>query len=253
MTRARAQTQCTRHSYPVNQRLPSCTSPERRSAAWFEGTVIDSGEPGWVEQARAEFGGAGADVVLDNVGGLVGEACFAAIAPGGRFSADGTPSGQFAVVDTVEAQRLGVTVRAISDVQLGDGDRRRLTRQALAEAAAGRLRPVIGQTFPLAQAAAPMPPSRTGPYSARPCSCRDSRLSQPETRRGPWTGVCRGQARVRHCTPGSSSKCAPRSVVSTVRLVATAAAISRSCAPRFAPLRWTCASSRPSASAVERS
>jgi NADPH2:quinone reductase len=32
-------------------------------------------------------------------------------------------------------------------------DRRRLTEQALAEAVAGRIHPVIGQTFPLEQAA----------------------------------------------------------------------------------------------------
>jgi NADPH:quinone reductase len=38
-------------------------------------------------------------------------------------------------------------------VQLTDADVKRLTEQALAEAAAGRIKPVIGQTFPLARAA----------------------------------------------------------------------------------------------------
>lgn len=115
--------------------------------------VIDSESPDWVEQARLALGGEGADVILDNVGGRVGEAAFAAIARGGRFSGHGTPSGQFAAIDPSEAERRGVTVRGIGDVQLSDSDLTRLTEQALAEAAAGRLTPVIGQTFPLAGAA----------------------------------------------------------------------------------------------------
>lgn len=115
--------------------------------------VIDSEDPDWVQRARAVLGGDGADVILDNVGGRVGEAAFAAIAPGGRFSAHGTPSGQFASIDPGQAQRRGVTVRGITDVQLTDIDLKRLTEQALAEAAAGRITPVIGQTFPLTRAA----------------------------------------------------------------------------------------------------
>jgi NADPH2:quinone reductase len=44
---------------------------------------------------------------------------------------------------------------------------RELSADALREAAAGRLRSVIGQTFPLEQAAEAMPPSNTAPPSAR--------------------------------------------------------------------------------------
>ncbi|WP_219413034.1 zinc-binding dehydrogenase [Pseudonocardia nigra] len=115
--------------------------------------VIDSETPDWVGQARAALGGSGADVVLDNVGGQVGEAAFATLAPGGRFSAHGTPSGRFAEVDPAEAERRGITVRGIGDVQLDDTALMRLTAEALAEAAAGRVVPVIGQTFPLVKAA----------------------------------------------------------------------------------------------------
>lgn len=39
-------------------------------------------------------------------------------------------------------------------MQLTAAELQRLTEQALAEAATGRIRPVVGQTFPLAQAAA---------------------------------------------------------------------------------------------------
>jgi NADPH:quinone reductase len=115
--------------------------------------VIDSEAADWIAQARAALGGDGADVILDNIGGRVGEAAFELIAPGGRFSAHGTSSGRFAAIDEAEAARLGVTVRGIRDVQLPADELKRLTGQALAEAAAGRIKPVVGQTFPLARAA----------------------------------------------------------------------------------------------------
>ena len=38
-------------------------------------------------------------------------------------------------------------------MRLSDEDRRRLTQQALREAAAGRITPIIGQTFPLEKSA----------------------------------------------------------------------------------------------------
>jgi NADPH2:quinone reductase len=115
--------------------------------------LIDSEDSDWVEQARAALGGAGADAIIDNIGGSVGEAAFAAIAPGGRFSAHGSPSGRFAAIDPAEAERRGVTLRGIRDVHFSAAELKRLTEQALAEAAAGRIRPIIGQTFPLSEAA----------------------------------------------------------------------------------------------------
>ncbi|MET7651771.1 MULTISPECIES: zinc-binding dehydrogenase [unclassified Streptomyces] len=129
--------------------------------------VVDVSEADWVERARealtadvteaAEATGgreAAADVVLDGVGGELGLAAFPLTAVGGRFSAHGAPSGGFAEVDVAEAERRGVTLFGIGDVQFGQAEARRLTAQVLAEAAAGRLRPVIGARFPLEEAAA---------------------------------------------------------------------------------------------------
>lgn len=115
--------------------------------------VIDSEEAGWVERARAALGGAGADVILDNVGGDVGEAAFAAAAPGARFSAHGTPGGRFAAIDPAEAALGGIELRGIQHVQRPEADLARSAGEALALAAKGRFAPVIGQTFPLARAA----------------------------------------------------------------------------------------------------
>jgi NADPH2:quinone reductase len=110
--------------------------------------VVDTGRDDWVEQARALLGD-GADVVLDNVGGDLGTAAFALVRPGGRFSAHGTPSGRFAT-----AERTDVTVTGIEQVQLDPPTMRHYTEQALKQAAAGVLHPIIGQRFALADAAA---------------------------------------------------------------------------------------------------
>jgi NADPH2:quinone reductase len=92
-------------------------------------------------------------VVFDGVGGDVGHAAFGVTAHGGRFSAHGAPSGAFTVIDPHEAARRGLTVRGIEQVHLAPADLKRRAERALSEAAAGGIRPVIGQTFPLVRAA----------------------------------------------------------------------------------------------------
>lgn len=115
--------------------------------------VVDYTDPAWAARVRETTGGAGPDVVFDGAGGQIGLAAFEITAPGGRFSAHGTPSGAFAEIDPHEAEARGVTVRGIEQVQFAPADAKRLIERALSEAAAGRLRPVIGRTFPLERAA----------------------------------------------------------------------------------------------------
>jgi NADPH:quinone reductase len=117
--------------------------------------VVDYSQPDWQEQVRAATAGrAGADVVLDGAGGELGRTAFAVTAAGARFSAHGTASGSFAPIDADEAARRQITVFGIDQVQLDPATARRLVAKALVLVAAGRLRAVIGQTFPLEQAAA---------------------------------------------------------------------------------------------------
>ena len=116
-------------------------------------TIVDSDAPHWVLQACEVLGSGGATVILDNVGGALGETAFALIAPGGRFSAHGTPSGRFAVPDPAEVERLRVTMAGIGDLQPSIATRRQKTDELMALAAAGRVRNVVGQTFPLADPA----------------------------------------------------------------------------------------------------
>ncbi|MEU9105526.1 zinc-binding dehydrogenase [Streptomyces xanthophaeus] len=115
--------------------------------------VVDAARPDWVEQARGALGAAGADVVLDGVGGEVGLAAFPLVATGGRFSAHGAPTGGFAPVDPADAEARGIRLLGIADVQLTAAEHAALATRALRAAAEGVLRPVIGATFPVERAA----------------------------------------------------------------------------------------------------
>jgi NADPH:quinone reductase len=113
--------------------------------------AIDYSDPAWASWVLDLTGGHGADVVLDGAGGRLGEAAFGITAPGGRFSAHGAPAGRFASPDPAAVADRGITMYGIP--QYEPGERRRLVGAALGQAAAGRIRPVIGQTFPLERAA----------------------------------------------------------------------------------------------------
>jgi NADPH2:quinone reductase len=111
--------------------------------------TVDYSQDGWERQVRALAGEV--DVVFDGVGGDIGLAAFGLLRAGGRFCPFGMASGSFAPVTPDLAQASQVIVRrgaGASPDELAE-----LARTALAEAAAGRLRPVVGQEFELADAA----------------------------------------------------------------------------------------------------
>jgi NADPH2:quinone reductase len=116
------------------------------------GAVLDYSVSGWPDRVRSLTGGQGADVIFDGAGGKLGGAAFEVTATGGRFSAHGMLDGGFAAIDPATAQARGITVHGIGEYD--PAGFRRQAAAALADAAAGRIRPVIGQTFPLARAAA---------------------------------------------------------------------------------------------------
>lgn len=111
--------------------------------------AIDYLDRGWPRQVREAVGDV--DVVFDGVGGDIGLAAFGLLGAGGRFCPFGMASGSFAPVTPELAGERQVTVLAGAG---GSAEElMALVRTAMAEAAAGHLRPVIGQSFPLAQAA----------------------------------------------------------------------------------------------------
>ncbi|HEY2286543.1 MAG TPA: zinc-binding dehydrogenase [Streptosporangiaceae bacterium] len=113
--------------------------------------TVDYRQDGWERQVRDATGQV--DVVFDGVGGDIGLAAFGLLGAGGRFCPFGMASGSFTPVSPEQARAWRVSVRAGAGAANPE-ELAALARTALAEAAAGRLRPVIGQEFGLDEAAA---------------------------------------------------------------------------------------------------
>jgi NADPH2:quinone reductase len=111
--------------------------------------AVDYDAPGWAALVRAEAGGV--DVVFDGVGGAIAAEAFELLRAGGRMLSYGLASGSFARIPDDMAAARDVTL--LRGVPVGPAEAVELTRAALDEAAAGRLRPVIGQRFGLVDAA----------------------------------------------------------------------------------------------------
>jgi NADPH:quinone reductase len=111
--------------------------------------AVDYRRPGWDDEVRGALGGV--DVVFDGVGGEVARAAFGLLGEGGRLLSYGLASGTWAPVAEDEAAARGVTL--VPGLRGSPEDLRAATSRALAAAAAGRLRPVIGQRVPLDRAA----------------------------------------------------------------------------------------------------
>ncbi|MFF2556730.1 zinc-binding dehydrogenase [Nocardia sp. NPDC058058] len=114
--------------------------------------VVDYSRPDWVDQVREITGGVHA--VLDGAGGRIGGDSIAALVPGGRLLGYGNAAGGFAMVDAEAAAARDITVLTLFEITAATTDWIALHDRAQAEAAAGRLEVVIGQRFPLADAAA---------------------------------------------------------------------------------------------------
>jgi NADPH2:quinone reductase len=109
--------------------------------------VVDYGEPGWADAVRRRAGQV--DVVVDGVGGALGRESFGLVAEGGRYSnygmAGGAPSAAESTAD--------VTVIGMNQLATFVAGRRARQERILREAAEGRLRPIVGRSFPLSKAA----------------------------------------------------------------------------------------------------
>lgn len=115
--------------------------------------TVDYSQEGWQQRVREATAGAGADLVFDGAGGPLGVAAFEAVAKGGRFVTYGTSNGGFAEIDPqVAEQRQARVHNALEDGPRDPAGVRELLAQALALTAQGRIRPVIGATYPLERA-----------------------------------------------------------------------------------------------------
>ncbi|MCR3749601.1 NADPH2:quinone reductase [Lentzea californiensis] len=112
--------------------------------------AVDYSLDGWQHRVREATGGV--SLAFDGAGGPLGRAVFDTVADGGRFVTYGTSDG-FADIDPDLAASRQVHVDNV--LAAGPPDPatvRALLTDALTLTAQGRLRPVIGATYPLAEA-----------------------------------------------------------------------------------------------------
>ncbi|UZI30433.1 zinc-binding dehydrogenase [Streptomyces sp. VB1] len=133
-----------------------------RAEAEGAGLALDYTRPDWPRRAREHLEAAGlrATVVYDSVGGATARAAVDLLGPGGRhvvygWSGEGLPDGGPLTFTDEELAERGITSGSVLGPGMYEraGGLRALETRALAEAAAGRLRPAV-QRFPLAEAAA---------------------------------------------------------------------------------------------------
>ncbi|MFF1958194.1 zinc-binding dehydrogenase [Streptomyces sp. NPDC058220] len=131
-----------------------------RVAANGADLAVDYTLSDWPERVTAYLGDRGATVVFDSVGGPAGLAAVGLLAKGGKhlvfgWSGEGLHDGSPLTFTDEELTERGITSESVLGpvmLQKAGGDLRVLEERALAEAAAGRLRPAV-QRFPLAEAA----------------------------------------------------------------------------------------------------
>jgi NADPH2:quinone reductase len=112
--------------------------------------TVDYSVPDWPQSVRAAVGAV--DVAFDGVGGAIGRDAFGLVRDGGRCFTFGMASGQFAWISAEAAAARRISLHR--GVPVSPERMRELSLAALTAAAAGRLRPLIGQMFPLADAGA---------------------------------------------------------------------------------------------------
>ena len=117
--------------------------------------AINYTEADWVELVKQATGGKGTDIILEMVGGSISEQSLQCLAPFGRMVIFGAASGQI-------AQFTGIQLMYKNQAIIGYWLTSQLQRTDRIAAAAlelmqflasGRLEIVVGQTFPLAEAA----------------------------------------------------------------------------------------------------
>lgn len=116
--------------------------------------AVDHTEPDWDRQVRNAFDGDNLDVVLETIGGATARAAFDLLAPGsGRMVLYGRASWRWRDALPSDLFHRGVTLTALgADVWRRPGYARATLERALHLAARGRLKPMIGARYPLAEA-----------------------------------------------------------------------------------------------------
>lgn len=113
--------------------------------------LVDYRCASWAAEVAELLDGHRLDVVFDGVGGAIGRAGFELLGPGGRLCGFGMASGQFVSITEDELSERGVIL--LRGAAPDPARMVALSAEAIRAAAAGEIRPVIGQKLPLANAA----------------------------------------------------------------------------------------------------
>jgi NADPH2:quinone reductase len=132
--------------------------PVKVGKVWDLGAdvAVDYLEPDWPARVAAALAGRSPTAVLDGVGGEHGRAALELLGPGGRLVLFGFASGAPTRLTAGDLFARGISATAAIGPRIlaRPGGQRELEQQALAAAAEGRLVPLVGQRFALADAAA---------------------------------------------------------------------------------------------------
>jgi NADPH2:quinone reductase len=118
--------------------------------------AVDYTAVDWAATVREALDGREVTVALDGVGGELGRGALELLGPGGRLILFGFASGEPTPLTAGDLYARGLTASAAIGPRIlrRPGGMRALEEQALAAAASGQLTPLVGQRFPLAEAAA---------------------------------------------------------------------------------------------------
>jgi NADPH:quinone reductase len=138
--------------------IAAAGGPDKTALARDLGAAVtaDYLQPDWAQQARAGLPVPGATLVLDGVGGDIGYTAMNLLGVGGRLIMYGQASGNLLPLAAGDLYRLGISAAAAIGARIlqRPGGLADLETQAIQAAAQGHLKPVIGQRYALADAAA---------------------------------------------------------------------------------------------------
>ena len=117
--------------------------------------AINYTQDDWVEQVKKASGGRGVDVVLEVVGGAIAEQCLQCLAPFGRMVIIGAASGQSVQFSAIQLMYKNLSVVGYwLTARMSRPDHiAAATVELMQYLATGTLQIIVGQTFPLAEAA----------------------------------------------------------------------------------------------------
>ncbi|XVQ06964.1 quinone oxidoreductase family protein [Spirillospora sp. CA-255316] len=117
-------------------------------------TVVDHEHPDFAGELRRATGGTGPDVVFDGLGGAIAVSAVSALADGvGRIVVYGFATGEPLQASAAELVPRGISVIGFGGQARIPGYQTQLVTEVLEQVRAGRIRPLVGQTFPLERAA----------------------------------------------------------------------------------------------------